>query len=212
MSRYIDFHTHTLFDVDHGIQKEEDTVAMLEAYKKAGIDCVVFTPHIYHPQANCKVQNIRENYRKAQEIASKIGIDVYLGSELYLEAQTEIKTLPIAGKYALFELPVNSKPLKLEDKIESILDFNLEPVIAHVERYNWLSVKSKEFRMFLDYGCRIQVNVSGIENRKALPYLKKDVVDIIASDNHGDFSLPAKLKKALDNYPKVLERMQSLIV
>lgn len=205
-----DLHTHILFDVDHGVQNIEDSIKQLQEYKKQGFDFIVLTPHIYHPEVICKVQNIRENFERLKQEADKIGISIFLGSELYLEAQTEIKSIPICGKYALVEFSPYTKPLDLEGKLNQLILQNLQPIIAHVERYNWLKPDSSEIELLNHLDCLLSVNISGIENHRADPYLQAGLIQLIASDNHGDTRLPRKLKKALEKYNTITVKMQSI--
>lgn len=206
----LDLHSHILFDVDHGVQDRKLYRALLLEYKKYGFGTLVLTPHVFHPTVKTKVANIRENFRLASEDAAKVGIRTILGAELYLGSQLEVKTIPIGGRYALVEFPVSAKPIGLDRKLQQLIDQGLEPIIAHVERYPWLNVKSDTFEMFKEMGAWIQVNVSGIENKAAMPYIQRDVVDIIADDNHGDLTLPKRLKACLDAYPGICSRMESL--
>ncbi len=205
-----DFHTHLLFGVDHGVQTQEVYRKLLLEYHKYGIDTLVFTPHVYHPTVQTKVLNIRQNLELAQRDAQKLGMKTYLGSELYLSSQLEVKCIPVAGRFALCEFPVNEKPLALERKLQQLVDKGLEVVVAHVERYKWVKPKDDTFKMFRELGAWIQVNVEGVESKKALPYIDQDLVDIIATDNHGDMTLPARLKTALDAYPTIRARMESM--
>ena len=206
----LDLHSHLLFDVDHGVQTRNLYRALLLEYRKAGINTLVLTPHLFHPTVKTKVENIRENFALAKEDASKVGIRTVLGAELYLGSQIEVKTIPIGGRYALVEFPVSGRPVGLDRKLKQLLDQGLEPIIAHVERYPWLRPDGETFSMFKDIGAWIQVNVSGIENKTAMPYIQRDLVDIIADDNHGDRTLPGRLRACLDAYPEICARMESL--
>lgn len=194
------------------MQTRDDYRKLLKEYNDCGFETIALTPHLFHPNVKTNVGNIRENFRLATEDANELGIRVVLGSELYLGSQNEVKTVPIAGRYALVEFPVSGRPLGLNRKLQQLIDQGLEPVIAHVERYPWLSPKDKTFEMFREKGVWIQVNVSGIENKKALPYIDADLVDIISDDNHGDISLPRRLRNCLDQYPQILERMNSMCI
>lgn len=59
-------------------------------------------------------------------------------------------------------------------------------------------------------GCLLQSNVEAVENGDALPYLKHDLIDIIATDNHGDETLPVRLVQTLSDWPQVAQRMENL--
>ena len=106
-----DLHSHLLFDVDHGVQDRNLYRALLLDYRKNGITTLVLTPHLFHPTVKTKVENIRENFRLASEDAARVGIRTILGAELYLGSQIDVKTIPIAGRFALVELPVSGKPV-----------------------------------------------------------------------------------------------------
>ncbi len=205
-----DFHTHLLFGVDHGVQTQELYRKLLLEYHKNGIDTLVLTPHVYHPTVKTNVMNIRPNYENATQDAQELGMKTYLGSELYLSSQLEVKCIPIAGRFALCEFPVNAKPIALEQKLQQLTNKGLEIVVAHIERYHWMKPNDDTFKMLRELGAWIQVNVEDIENKKAMPYIDADLVDIIASDNHGDMTLPSRLKNALDAYPTIRARMESM--
>lgn len=208
--RYIDLHTHVLFDVDHGIQSHEDYSRMICLYREAGFDTVVFTPHQNHPLVRTREENIPSSFETAGEEAKSMGITTYLSRELYVEDQLDVKVRPLNGIYVLVEFNPDRRPVHLEQKLERLEDEGYELIIAHIERYKWLSPKSDDIRMFMNHGCWLQVNVKGIEDKSAKPYLKKGLVHIIASDNHGDETLPSRLRRALDDNPDVLQRMQNL--
>lgn len=205
-----DFHTHLLFGVDHGVQTQELYRKLLLEYHKNSIDTLVLTPHVYHPTVKTNVMNIRPNYENATQDAQELGMKTYLGSELYLSSQLEVKCIPIAGRFALCEFPVNGKPIALEQKLQQLTNKGLEIVVAHIERYHWMKPNDDTFKMLRELGAWIQVNVEDIENKKAMPYIDADLVDIIASDNHGDMTLPSRLKNALDAYPTIRARMESM--
>ncbi|MCF0238502.1 MAG: capsule biosynthesis protein CapC [Sphaerochaetaceae bacterium] len=205
-----DFHTHTLFGIDHGVQERSLFKELLVEYKKNGFDTLVCTPHLYHPLVSTNVSKIRENFLLASEDAKKVGLRLVLGCELYVGSQLELKAIPVGGKYCLCEFNPKSKPMGLDRKLKQLKDQGFEVVIAHVERYSWLNPSCEEFQKLMEMDCLVQVNVSGIERKTALPYLEKGLVDIISSDNHGDLTLPQRLRKCIDSYPDVAFRMESM--
>lgn len=204
----IDFHTHILFDCDHGVQTKKAYTKMLKRYVKEGFDTVVLTPHLHHPHAGCKSENIQKNFEEAKAIAEELGINVYLGCELYFDgSSTDFDVLPINGRYLLVEFPVDLKPVNFEAKLKKLQDRGFVLIIAHIERYSWIKPNSKLFNDLRDMGCFISVNMESVRNRKAKPYLKTRMVDLIASDNHGDFRAPKKLRKVLFKNPEILMEM-----
>ena len=209
-ARYIDFHTHILFDVDHGVKTCEEYERLLDAYLAAGITEIVLTPHIDNPSVTTKKSNIDVNFETAKKIAADKGMKVLLGCEYYLDSQLNPEIPAINGLYVLCEFPVDHKPYGLEGKLEKLSDKGYEVVIAHIERYRWLRPGSPEVEFFRNMGAWIQMNAASAGKFKSRRYLKKGLIDIIASDNHGNEKMPALLRKCLDDNPEVLQRMQNL--
>jgi len=61
-------------------------------------------------------------------------------------------------------------------------------------------------------GALVQVNVEAVEDGSALPYLESGLVDLVATDNHGDETLPSRMLAVLNEWPRVYEKMEGMIV
>jgi protein-tyrosine phosphatase len=61
-----------------------------------------------------------------------------------------------------------------------------------------------------DLGCLLQTNVEAVESELSLPYLELGLIDVIATDNHGDETLPSRLVDAIEKWPSVGRSMQNL--
>lgn len=206
----IDLHTHILFDCDHGVQDKKTYTKIMEQYAKNGFDTVVLTPHLHHPNAGCKSENIEKNFEEAREIAHQLGVEVYLGCELYFDGtKSDMDVYAIGNQYVLAEFPTDVKPIRLLENLQGLQARGYTIIVAHVERYPWMRPDSQLFRSLRDMGCLIQVNMESVRNKKARPYLKTRMVDIIASDNHGDKKAPKKLRKVLEKYPEIRIGMDS---
>ena len=57
----------------------------------------------------------------------------------------------------------------------------------------------------------MQVNARGARTDQGRLWLKSGVVDFLASDNHGDDSLPLALYEILGQYPYVARRMNAFV-
>lgn len=205
-----DLHTHLLYGIDHGVQTREEYATLLDEYAAKGFDTLVFTPHIYHPTVASNIGAIRDHFADAAYMAKEKGIRTVLGSELYLDSQTEVKSIPINGTYALVEFPPKYEPMALDRKLGQLQEKGLQVIIAHVERYKWLTPNNDAFKRLYHLGVLFQANVADLENKTALPYIKEGLIDIIASDNHGDITLPGRLKAALDEHAWIRDKMQTL--
>ncbi len=205
-----DTHSHLLPGIDDGYLDTQGCLRMYEIYHECGIDELVVTPHIYNPFVTTEVDRIRATFEWAQEEAQRRGVTLYLGSELYVSDQPRLKAIPIADRFVLVEFSLALPPAQLKERLSLLISEGLTPIIAHVERYMWWSPKETLFHELKAMGCLVQVNVEAVENGAALPYLEADVVDILATDNHGDERLPLRLVQALEEWPSVKQRMETI--
>ena len=205
----IDIHSHLLPGVDDSRLGRFSVSKMMRAYASAGIGCVCFTPHINDPYVNTKMDMIERTFEKVAKKAEKEGIRAVLGCELYIRESPEPqKIYPLLGKYVLCETNVDFAPAGYLDSLRRLKDKGYEIIIAHVERYNWLSADSEMFSVMTgELGCLIQVNARAVGSERAQSYCRKGAVAFIASDNHGNFDYPALLLEKIVGNPRVYQKM-----
>jgi protein-tyrosine phosphatase len=205
-----DLHCHLLPEIDDGYVSREHFERMLQLYKESGITTIAFTPHVYNPYVTTNISMIRETYGWASSLADSMGLKTYLGSELFVGSQEVLKSLPIKGIYSLVEFGLSLPPNNLLPRLKVLSDSGLTLILAHVERYRWLSAQSPLLRQMKELGALVQVNVEAVENKTALPYLQSGLVDLIATDNHGDETLPGRMLAELENWPEVYRKMERM--
>ncbi|MDN5334373.1 MAG: protein-tyrosine phosphatase [Sphaerochaeta sp.] len=205
-----DMHSHLLPEIDDGYLSREQFIRMLNLYQLSGVTAIAFTPHIFNPYVTTNISELRETYQWARGEAEALGLQTYLGSELFVGDQETLKTIPINGKFALVEFGLSLPPPKVLERLQQLVQMHYRPLIAHVERYLWLSPKSTMLQRLRSLGCLLQTNVEAVENNLSLPYLELGLIDVIATDNHGDETLPARLMDALEKWPSVGRSMQNL--
>lgn len=181
----IDIHTHLLPDVDDGIKSRNEAQQWLSAYAAAGFTHVVCTPHLSNPFVKTKIANLRDSYTWITELASSFGIEIILGSELYIGA-TESKFIPFLDDFILVETAADDAPLFLLDRIFSYQLKGYQVILAHIERYSWFSPKSKLSERMREMGVYFQVNIDTAASGMADHYFALDWVDFLATDNHGE--------------------------
>ncbi|AEV30747.1 capsular polysaccharide biosynthesis protein [Sphaerochaeta pleomorpha str. Grapes] len=205
-----DLHCHLLPEIDDGSVSRENFERMLQLYRESGVGSIAFTPHVYNPYVTTNISMLRGTYEWAASIASSMGLVTYLGSELFVGTQKVLKSVPIKNTYSLVEFGINLPPANLFERLEALAGTGLTVIVAHIERYRWLSVESPLLARFKDLGALVQVNVEAVESGLALPYLHAGLVDIIATDNHGEESLPGRLLSVLGNWPEVYQKMERM--
>ncbi|MGP1419666.1 MAG: CpsB/CapC family capsule biosynthesis tyrosine phosphatase [Sphaerochaetaceae bacterium] len=210
----IDFHTHLLYGIDDGVKDRDSSLALLREYKEAGIGRIVFTPHLYDPYVKTNVGMIRSVFEDLHRQALDMGIETYLGAELFVRHQS-LKTIPVIGRYALCEMDVYSEPIGFADEIQSQLveGQGLEIVLAHVERYGWFKPGGAAAVDLKRRGFLFQMNAASVKagGKRAMEWLETGMIDLFATDNHGRHpGFPRCLVEACERFPEVGARMNEI--
>src|SRR5574344_2684055 len=79
--KYIDIHSHLIYDVDDGSKDLETSIKYLNELKEMGMNKVVCTPHIKHGDKD-RTLKIINNFKVLRDEAKKLGIKLYLGNEI----------------------------------------------------------------------------------------------------------------------------------
>lgn len=206
----IDFHCHVLPGIDDGVQDIEGTKEQLKAYREAGFDRLAFTPHVYNPYVRSKTELFRERATMGMALAKEFGLDTWLGCELFVGSQEKLKAIPIMGRYVLCEFDRFLQPQLLIERLRGLTDQHFVVVLAHVERYHWFSPDCEIFHRLQRLNVLFQVNVEAVESGEAAPWLETQIADIMATDNHGDATLPGRMREQLGKWPYLLKRMERL--
>ncbi|QTA38449.1 hypothetical protein JYK00_02690 [Thermosipho ferrireducens] len=203
-----DIHNHLLPGVDDGVKNFDESIKFLETFKKNGITTVFFTPHLNHPSVKTNVAKIKENYEKIKIHCEEFGIKSFLGSEIYLTPDVK-EFIPIKDYFLLVELPTDIYPVYLLDKLFDLQLEGYEIILAHVERYKWLEGNGLLVDRLKHMNVYFQVNLEALNGSNY--FLKRDLVDFIATDFHGekrssiDFSLFRKYNDIIEKGKSILK-------
>lgn len=206
----IDVHAHLLPSIDHTEVTWESLEDLLSLYRACGFDTVCFTPHLYNPFVVTDIKGIRDAFKKAADMSEHHDLLPVLASEVYVSDEAFIKGLPIAGRYILLEFSTAFAPVNLVEKLESVSS-ELTPIIAHIERYSWLSADSQLVRLFKDKGYLIQINGKAVKKGgRVLDYIESGVVDLVASDCHGNREDIILAAEVISRYSMIQKKMNDL--
>ena len=196
----VDLHTHVLFHIDDGPKTLDDSLEILKKQASDGVSDVVATSH-FHPDhmplekfTDCRDKRLCSLRQAASE--QNIPLRLHYGAEVRLgKLLFNLKSLsPLCFEGTsnlLCEISHTaddlSEVLQLIDRTMS--SYNIQPVIAHVERYGFFYKKMQNLRYLHEMGCIIQVDTAcflgGLRDRMfAFKALKEGYIDIIASDCH----------------------------
>lgn len=204
----IDFHSHILPGVDDGPETLEESLTMLRDSFLQGTDLMVSTSHFYggdeYPGEFLKRRNAAaRQLMDAILFSAEVYPRVVLGAEVLffpgISEAEEIKLLQIGNSRSiLIEPPMVPWTEDMLDEIQQLgRNFDLIPIIAHVDRYmNMLQDPSLIDRV-LQRNPVVQVNGSYFLNPKtqkvAFANLKAGKIHLIGSDCHNLASRPPNL-------------------
>lgn len=213
----IDIHTHVIPYVDDGSLSLDDSIAMIKEEMKQGVYEIICTPHYDIRRYAPTKENIIENYNllQAEVIKQELNVKLYLGQEIYfyqgLDLIKKLKNKELFtlkdSKFILLEFDLNNKPIDFTDLIYNIKINGFIPIIAHVERYNWITSDMVE-KMLID-GALMQVNSDSLiskqhkyVHKRAQKFIKAHYIHFIASDIH--VFRKNYMKKAIKKYRKYI--------
>lgn len=195
-----DLHSHFLYNVDDGSKSLESTLFMLKNAKDNGVLDIVFTPHyIANTQFSSPKDNNIEIFNAVHEIADYMGINIYLGNEVFCDPdilkylkEGKISTIN-NSKYLLVEIPMNSKMNNAKNIFFELISNGITPILAHPERYTAYYNDMQFFYDLRTMGVLMQINFSSLvggygerAKRVAKELLKYNLVSFVGSDVHSE--------------------------
>jgi protein-tyrosine phosphatase len=212
----VDMHSHVLPGIDDGAQTPEESIYLVKKMMELGIKKIIATPHImidYYRNTPETINNAL-NILKAELVKENIDIEVEAAAEHYFDETFEERVdkdglMIMKGDYVLFEFSFINKPPNTIPVIQKILDKGYKPILAHPERYSYLTID--ELRNLRSWGCNMQLNTIsltgyyGPEAKKiAETMVDNQMIDFISSDMHHPRHADA-FKRAL--YTPYLEKL-----
>ncbi|HET7186613.1 MAG TPA: CpsB/CapC family capsule biosynthesis tyrosine phosphatase [Gemmatimonadaceae bacterium] len=189
----IDIHSHLLPGVDDGSRSIAMSVPVLERFAADGVECIVLTPHLLASKAKTAPYERHVEILAGLQAAVSRAPELRLGWEIMLDepnADLRAPHLGLGGSRAvLVEFPRTSVPARAAGELFRIRSHGSVPVLAHPERYWGCTVeKVAEWRAA---GAAIQMDTAGLIGKGSIAtisraLLEAGVVDLFASDNHGD--------------------------
>ncbi len=203
-----DIHCHILPGVDDGAADLDESLAMLEAAKRAGVTRIVCTPHCRDPYFDYDkmwdaFELLRDNadgfplqmgfevnHRKLVEL----GIDA--AEHLHFDGTNEF----------LLELSTHADAYAFREYENTIYDLQCrgyQVIIAHPERYRAVQKDVSVAERLVDMGCKLQASADfiaggrfGREKKPAQRLFDQNLYSFIASDAHnvGHYDCLAKAR------------------
>lgn len=193
-----DIHCHILPAIDDGSKDEEMSLEMLGMYLNLGYTGLVATPHImkgFYENSSTSITHSLEKFRELLDKNNFQDFKVGAAAEYMLDEGFDPLTnrkdlLPISQNKVLVEMSYLQKAIYVESQLFELRKQGFEPVMAHPERYPYLT-NIEEVQRFKDLGCYLQLNLLALGNhygshatKQAQDLLANNKYDFLATDAH----------------------------
>jgi tyrosine-protein phosphatase YwqE len=194
-----DCHCHILPGLDDGAPDEKTSISIARVLVEMGVRTVAATPHVLSDAYPNSTSRIVETCGFLQRKVAQLGLPLTLvpGAEYYVEREflqrIERGDILCFGddRCVLFETPVEHEPLLLDDVVFQLRSAGLTPVLAHAERYRYLSDNPARVAELRNQGVKIQVNHPSFflpktsrRGEAARRLYIKGQVDLLGTDMH----------------------------
>jgi protein-tyrosine phosphatase len=189
----IDVHSHLLPGVDDGSRSFEQSVDVLRRFEAEGVECVVLTPHLNVSRlADAPYERHLEILAELRERAPQVP-ELRLGWEIMLdEPRRDLRPRRFSlgdSNAVLVEFPLSGAPEQGGEELYRIRSSGVVPVLAHPERY-W-GCSAAKVHAWRQAGAVIQMDTAGLLGKGQIAKVSRQLlelglVDLFASDNHGD--------------------------
>jgi protein-tyrosine phosphatase len=213
-----DMHSHLVPGIDDGSPDPETSVELIKGLAALGYKKLITTPHILwemYPNTPEKINAGLEELRKAVGEAG-VDIELHAAAEYFIDDNFDRKLrakaplLSLSGNMVLVEFSMLTASMELQEVLFEMQIQNLQPVIAHPERYVYLLRRKDFFDQLKDSGCLFQLNILSMTGfygtgvQELAEYIfRKAYYDFVGTDLHHARHLEA-LKKLSPSYVKRL--------
>jgi len=187
-----DRHSHILYGVDDGVKTLEEALDILKYEEAAGIKEVWCTPHVMEEVPNT-TETLKARFGQLKSIYDgPIVLNLaaeYMLDNLFEERLEAHDLLTMEDDIVLVEASTIAAPYDFKGTLGRIMSEGYRPLLAHPERYRYLT--EKDYEVFMEMGISFQLNLASLTGyygestaRKAEWILKKGWYMAIGSDCH----------------------------
>ena len=189
----IDIHSHLLPGVDDGSPSIDVSVPILTRFGADGVTTLVCTPHLNASQIATAPYTRHVEILNELRTAAPAVPALQLGWEIMLDAPgVDLTSLELTlgnSRALLVEFTRGGLPPGATNELRRIARQGRTPVLAHPERYFGCTLEL--VREWRSIGVVIQTDASvlmgrGLPSEIARSMLAEGLIDVLASDNHGD--------------------------
>lgn len=218
-----DIHCHLVPGVDDGANNAEVSLYCMRNLSALGFKNLYITPHFQFPRYCNEESDIVARYDKlSQQVAqSDVALNLrgvageYRIDDRFAQRVEENRFLRIADKYVLVEMSLHQSRMGVAESIYSLQETGCEVILAHPERYPYLSLNSPLYEQLKNQDVYFQVNILSLAGfygdlARWMGYslIERGWVDFLGTDTHNEVYIQAlirashdrRLRKMLDKY------------
>lgn len=211
-----DIHTHIIPVIDDGAKDSKMSLEIINLLKTQKVTDILLTPHYYSDEiAMESFINRRKKYYNILVENLQSNDNIYIGAEVYLTkslfSNEDITKVCIQNtNKMLVELPFSGDwSNNIFVMIDKLREEGIIPIIAHVERYEFVIKRPNTVSKLISMGCQIQVNCTSVlqpffKNRLVMELISSEKADYIASDTHNTTSRAPRMAEAMSHIQKKL--------
>lgn len=201
---FVDIHNHILPGIDDGAKTVEESVELIRGFEQFGVTNFICTPHImenYYPNDALSINNSLEilNQKLSQEGLENIKLRAAAEHMIDSNFENLLETnliMPLASSYLLIEMSYLQASLNFNTVVEKIAEKKYFPILAHPERYIYLSRDINNYRKFKANGILLQLNLLSLGGfygkdvlKTAIKLINANMIDFVSSDVHNERQL-----------------------
>ncbi len=204
---YVEYHCHVLPGVDDGIPTMAESLKALSIYESLGAKTIWLTPHVMEDMPNT-TEKLRARFEELKS-AYKGTLELHLAAEYMLDAgfrerlaAGDLLTI-LDEHHVLVETSYLMQQRGVAADLENIKKHGYIPILAHPERYLYLSVE--QLAELRQKGVQLQMNLpalggnyGGEAAKRARQLLKLGAYSYFGTDLHSASQLKrvAEIKTA----------------
>ncbi len=226
----IDMHCHIIPYTDDGAVDTDATIKMGKKAQEVGYTGIFATSHYIIHDNELVNNDYVENIDKVNKLFEdeNINVKIYNGNEVFFtngiyDLINEGKVCTLGdSRYVLIELPLfsNIVPMNVYDEFNILQDNGYIPILAHPERYDFVTKDINSLLPLIEAGVLLQANIGSITGKygkdakkNVKKMLKLNMVHFLGTDSHTTsvYEMYEKSMKAIKKVVKDEELLYKII-
>lgn len=222
-----DMHCHLVPGVDDGSTSAELSMECMQQLSALGFKQLFITPHFQFPRYNNEEEDICRRYAELERQVNQHGVGLklrgvageYRIDDRFDERVRDKRFLRISDKYVLTEMSLHQPRMGIAESLFVLQDtMQCEVIMAHPERYPYLSPNSPLLEQLKNQDVYFQVNILSLtgfygDRARWMGYrlIERGWVEFLGTDTHNDIYIQALVRASHDRkLQKLLDKCEFL--